>query len=127
MSTPQLPQPPGKKMVYYCHDGETVHGPETFDDVFLKVIEGTLTNEISVLLEGTEGWIPFRQVPDSWSSPRVVALARAKAQELNLQADQVAQVKETERQIGGGCAAVFILICFCIGLYCFLAWLGSPH
>jgi len=131
MSTP-LPLPPGKKRVYYCQDGETVQGPETIDEVIMKVVEGTLPSEISILPEGTDTWMLFREVPDSWSSPRVTALVRAKAQELNQQAEQLeAQVAGAKKKelnpVGVGCAAVFWLILIGAGVYWLLTWLGDQH
>jgi len=132
----ELPLPPGQKMVYLCHDNKTVVGPEPIDEVAEKVLDRSYSADVAILAEGSQDWTTFAHIRETWPSPRMVALLRQRVAEQEQAAnDYLAKVeaevaavqkKETDK-VGAGCAAAIILVIFCIALYCFLTWLGSPH
>jgi hypothetical protein len=133
-----LPLPPGKKMVYVCHDNKTVMGPETIDEVAEKVLDRSYSADVALVAVGSEDWTTFAQIRSTWPSPRMVELLRQQLekqeqalaqhlQQLEAQAaaqktlQAAAQAQAAVDKVGTSCGAVVVLILFVIILFVVLS------
>lgn len=66
---------PAKQLFYMLPGDETIHGPESADQLWVEVNEGRLTPNMVVSESGRDGWLLFSALTDDAFSPQVVVRA----------------------------------------------------